>query len=41
MSNLFLKVDKDLFKLGLNPTQILIVSQVMEFQRNNQDILCR
>ena len=35
MSNLFLKVDKDLFKLGLNPTQILIVSQVMEFQRNN------
>lgn len=36
-NNTFLKVDKDLFNLGLNPAQILIIAQVMEFQRNNCD----
>ena len=37
MSNLFLKVDKDLFSKGLNPTQILIVAQVEEFMRTTGD----
>jgi hypothetical protein len=26
MTNLFLKVNKDLFKLGLNPTEILLLA---------------
>lgn len=30
----FLKIDKDLFKLKLNPTEILVLAQVMEFDRN-------
>ena len=34
MTNLFLKVNKDLFKLGLNPTEILIMAQVMEYNTN-------
>lgn len=34
MNNIFLKVNKDLFKLGLNPTEILILAQVMEFNTN-------
>ena len=34
MTNLFLKVNKDLFKLGLNPTEILILAQIMEFDTN-------
>lgn len=33
----FLGIDKNLFKLGLNPTQILIVAQIMEFERNTGD----
>lgn len=37
MTNLFLKVNKDLFKLGLNPTQIFIVAQVMEYNNNTGD----
>lgn len=37
MANVFLKVDKDLFKLGLNPTQILILAQVIEFNTNTGD----
>ena len=37
MTNLFLKVNKDLFKLKLNPTEILILSQVLEYQTNTQD----
>ena len=37
MTNLFLKVNKDLFKLGLNPTEILLLSQVMEFNTNTGD----
>lgn len=31
MTHLFLKVNKDLFNLGLNPTEILLLSQIMEF----------
>ena len=37
MTNLFLKVNKDFFKLGLNPTEILLLSQVMEFDINTGD----
>lgn len=37
MTKLFLKVDKDLFLLDLNPTEILIISQIIEFQRNEKD----
>lgn len=33
----FLAVNKDFFKLGLNPTEILILSQVDEFNRNTGD----
>lgn len=34
MSNYFLKVDKDFFKLGLNPIEILLLSQIVEFNNN-------
>lgn len=34
MSNVFLKVNKGLFSMGLNPTEILILSQIIEFQTN-------
>ena len=34
MSNVFLKVNKDLFNLELNPTEILILAQVIEFNTN-------
>lgn len=37
MTNLFLKVNKDLFKLKLNPTEILLLAQVMEYQTNTGD----
>ena len=37
MTEKFLKVNKDLFKLGLNPNQILILSQVLEFNTNTGD----
>ena len=37
MTNLFLKVNKDLFNLGLNPTEILLISQIMEFNTNTGD----
>lgn len=37
MTNLFLKINKDIFKLGLNPTEILILAQAMEFQTNTGD----
>ena len=33
----FLAVNKDFFKLGLNPTEILILSQIAEFIRNTGD----
>ena len=36
MSN-FLQVNKDFFKLGLNPTEILVLSQVAEYDRTTQD----
>ena len=31
MTNVFLKVNKDLFKLGLNPTEVLLLAQIIEF----------
>ena len=34
MTNIFLKINKDLFKLNLNPTEILILAQVMEYNTN-------
>ena len=34
MSKLFLKVDKDLFNSGLNPIEILVLSQIIEFESN-------
>jgi predicted transcriptional regulator len=37
MTNLFLRISKDLFKLKLNPTEILILAQVIEFQNNTGD----
>lgn len=37
MANYFLKVDKDLFKLGLNPTEILLLAQIIEFNTNTGD----
>lgn len=37
MTNVFLKVNKDLFLLGLNPVELLILSQVMEFNANTGD----
>lgn len=33
MNGVFLKVDKDLFSFGFNPTEILIIAQVMEYLR--------
>lgn len=35
MTNLFLKINKDLFKLGLNSTELIILAQIMEFDTNN------
>ncbi len=37
MTNTFLGVNKDLFKLELDPLGILIMAQVMEFQRTTGD----
>lgn len=37
MTKLFLKVNKDLFKLGLNPTELLILAQIIEFDNNTGD----
>lgn len=37
MTNLFLKVDKDLFNKGLNPTEILVLAQITEFNTNTGD----
>jgi DNA-binding MarR family transcriptional regulator len=36
MTNLFLKINKDLFKLGLNPTELIILAQIMEYDTNNK-----
>lgn len=35
MTNLFLKINKDLFKLDFNPTEMMIISQVLEYQTKN------
>lgn len=37
MTNNFLKVNKDFFKLELNPTEILILSQIEEYNRTTKD----
>ena len=37
MTNIFLKVNKDLFQLGLNPTELLVLAQIMEFQTNTKN----
>lgn len=37
MTNKFMKVNKDLFTLGLTPIEILILAQVMEFNTNTGD----
>lgn len=37
MTNKFLQVSKDYFKLGLNPTEILVLSQVAEYNRTTGD----
>lgn len=37
MANYFLKVDKSLFGTGLNPLEILLLSQIAEFQNNTGD----
>jgi hypothetical protein len=36
-NNNFLKVDKGLFKLGLAPVDILVMSQIEEFNRTTGD----
>lgn len=33
MTNKFLQVNKDLFNLGLNPTELIILAQVLEYNR--------
>jgi predicted transcriptional regulator len=37
MTTVFLKVNKDLFKLKLNPTEILLLAQIIEYQTNTGD----
>lgn len=37
MSNYFLKVNKELFKQGLNPIELLVLSQIIEFNNNTGD----
>lgn len=37
MTNIFLKVNKDLFSIGLNPTEILIAAQILEYQTKELD----
>lgn len=37
MTNTHLQVNKDLFNLGLNPTEIIILAQVMEWKRTTGD----
>lgn len=34
---MFLQVNKSLFKLGLNPTEILVLAQIMEYNRTTGD----
>lgn len=37
MTDKFLKVNKDLFLLGLNPIEILVLAQIIEFNTNTGD----
>lgn len=37
MTNLFLQVNKDLFGSGLSPIEMLVLSQIEEFDRNTGD----
>lgn len=37
MANYFLKVNKDLFNMGLTPVEILLIAQITEFQTNTGD----
>lgn len=37
MTKYYLMINKDLFKLGLNPTEILLIAQIMEFDRATGD----
>jgi DNA-binding MarR family transcriptional regulator len=37
MSKGFLQIDKSLFELGLNPTEILVLAQIMEYNRTTGD----
>lgn len=37
MTNTHLQINKDLFNLGLNPTEIIILAQVMEWNRTTGD----
>ena len=37
MTNIFLKVNKDLFGIGLTPIQILIIAQILEFQTKEKE----
>ena len=37
MTNLFLKINKDLFGIGLAPIELLIVAQVLEYQTKELD----
>ena len=37
MTNIFLKVNKDFFKLKLNPTEMLLLAQIAEFDRTTGD----
>lgn len=37
MAKGFLQIDKSLFELGLNPTEILVLAQIMEYNRTTGD----
>lgn len=37
MTNKFLQINKDLFYLGLSPIELLVLSQVMELDRNTKN----
>ena len=34
MTNTFLQINYDLFKLGLNPTETMLLAKIMEFHRS-------
>lgn len=37
MTNYFLEVNKDFFNLGLNPTEILVLAQIAEYNRTTKN----